>query len=115
MPTMGQEFLLFLLIRTSPTFWATRILILRSYYFSVAFWITYFQISRFLDLGTSSWLWLAALGGGTSRRHSRTTEFRRSKELGQYCENPISASPVWGTLVHLDLSNVDCTIDVNSQ
>ena len=58
--------------------------------------------SRFLDLGMR---FLAMAGcdsgeGGTSRRHSRTTEFGRSKELGQDRENPISASPVWGK--HID-------------
>ena len=40
--------------------------------------------------------WLR-LRGGTSRRHSRTAEFRTSKELGQHRENPISGNHVWGT------------------
>ena len=33
------------------------------------------------------------------RGGSRTTKLVRSKELGQYRENPISASPVWGTIL----------------
>ena len=32
----------------------------------------------------------------TPPRHLQTTKLLRSKELGQHCENPISASPVWG-------------------
>ena len=31
-------------------------------------------------------------------RQLRTTKLVRSKELGQYRENPISASPVWGIM-----------------
>ena len=37
------------------------------------------------------------------RGGSRTTKCGRSKEVGQYRENPISASPVWGMLAHLCL------------
>ena len=77
-----------------------------------AFGIPEFRIPGFPDFQIpESWNqvpgygWLR-LGGGTGRtisavsgRHSRTTEFRRSKELGQGPENPISASPVWGITV----------------
>ena len=56
------------------------------------FWISRFQISK---------IWpLAGFGPCLSHldllEHSRTTKCGRSKELGQYRENPISASPVWG-------------------
>ena len=37
-------------------------------------------------------------GSAVAPRHSRTTKCGRSKELGQYRENPISESPVWGML-----------------
>ena len=42
-------------------------------------------------------------GGAISGRHSRTTELRRSKELGQDHETSISASPVWG--ITIDIPN----------
>ena len=34
-------------------------------------------------------------------RQLRTTKLRKSKELGQYRENPISANPVWGMIADL--------------
>ena len=37
-------------------------------------------------------------GSAVAPRHSRTTKSVRPKELGQYRENPISASPVWGIM-----------------
>ena len=60
------------------------------------------QISRFLDFQTEAWAW-ARLGpagapSAAAPRHLRTTKLLRSKELGQHRENPISASPVWGTI-----------------
>ena len=75
------------------------------------FQIPGFQIPGFPDFQVpGTWNQLPGYGrlrpgGGTSRRisavsgrHSRTTEFRRSKEQGQDRENPISASPVWGMI-----------------
>ena len=44
--------IIFLLIQTLPTFWATRILILRIFIFWI-FWIQNFQISRFPDFQKS--------------------------------------------------------------
>ena len=59
-------------------------------------------ISRFLDLGIRI---LATAGcgsgGGTSRRiwtALPTTEFRRSKELGQYRDNPYQCKPCLGII-----------------
>ena len=101
----------FLLIQTLPTFWAERIWILRIFIFEnfgiPNFWISRFQISRIwplAGLGPSGPA-RALLRGGSAvaPRHSRTTKCRRSKELGQYRENPISASPVWG----ISYSNLD--------
>ena len=105
-PKWGQEDF-FLLIQTLPTFWAERIWLLRSFIFLI-FWIPNFWTSRSPDcqiprtrpgpslggLGPAP----ALLRGGSAvaLRHSRTTKLVRSKELGQYRENPISASPVWG-------------------
>ena len=56
-----------------------------------------FQISGFPDSQISTWP--AGRGRGTAPRQLRTTKLVRSKELGQYRENPISASPVWGTWI----------------
>ena len=91
MAPKGQD-VFFLLIQTLPTFCVTRTLIFR-YFFCI--------------LEPGSWLWLAAARGGApvagSRRFldgTRTTQFRRSKDLGQDGENPISASPVWGQKKH---------------
>ena len=62
-------------------------------------------VARCLDLGTGI---LAMAGCGLGERggscwmlmvsgwHCWTTEVRRPKEVRQCCENPSSASPVWG-------------------
>ena len=59
-----------------------------------------FQVPRFPDSQTEAWARPGAdLGRPAHRpRHLRTTKLVRSKELGQYRENPISASPVWGKM-----------------
>ena len=68
-----------------------------------------FQVPRFPDFQKSG-LGQAWAGPGSeiagsrpggvfsaaAPRQLRTTKLGRSKELGQYRENPISASPVWG-------------------
>ena len=94
-----------LLIQTLPIFWAERIWILRIFvffYFSDPKFLD-FQVPRFPKSGPwpglgHAWpIWTRSstpppwLRGG-----SWTTKCGRSKELGQYRENPISASPVWG-------------------
>ena len=95
---------LFLLIQTLPTFWAERILISRIFIFGIA---VSSQISRFPGSQISrprpgpglgrTWAGRRTVRGtsATPPRHLRTTKLVRSKELGQYRENPISASPVW--------------------
>ena len=52
-----------------------------------------FQVPRFPDSQTEAWA-----GRRTAPRHLRTTKLVRCKELGQYRENPISASPVLGII-----------------
>ena len=105
-PKWGQEDF-FLPVQTLPTFWAEGIWILRSFLF-LFFWIPTFWISRSTDFQVPRSRTGPGLGGlGPARallrggstvapRHSRTTKLVRSKEPGQYRENPISASPVWG-------------------
>ena len=58
-----------------------------------------FQVPRFPNSQIEAWADLDLLEHSSAvvPRHSRTTKLGRSKELGQYHENPISASPVWGT------------------
>ena len=69
------------------------------------------QVSRFpevwpgpgLDRAWARDSWRTALrqllgSSAASPPQLRTTKLGRSKELGQYHENPISASPVWGML-----------------
>ena len=103
----GAGRIFFLLIQTLPTFWAERIWILRIFTFFI-FWIPNFWISRSPDFqiprsrpgpglgGLGPARPLLRGGSAVAPRHSRTTKLVRSKELGQYRENPISASPVWG-------------------
>ena len=96
----------FLLIQTLPTFWAERICILRfvfCFFGSQISGIPGPQISKFPDRGLGqAWADLDLLEHSSAvaprwlRGGSRTTKLVRSKELGQYRENPISASPVWG-------------------
>ena len=59
------------------------ILILRIYIFWI-FWIPDFQTEAWAGLG------LAGAPSAAAPRHLRTTKLVRSKELGQYSENPIS-------------------------
>ena len=62
-----------------------------------------FQVPDFQNLAPGrAWAMLEPSGPARAlaplwlRGGSRTTKLVRSKELGQYRENPISASPVWG-------------------
>ena len=70
-----------------------------------------FQVSRFPNSQTEAWARPGPdLGrpahrprhlrdtSATPLRHLRTTKLVRSEKLGQYRENPISASPVWGII-----------------
>ena len=96
-----------LLNQTSLTSWAAQTW-LRGYYFFTVCWVQDSQTPGLPDawiLELESWLWLAAAwerGGGScwmlmvSGWHCWTTEVRRPKEVRQCCENPSSASPVWG-------------------
>ena len=60
------------------------------------------QISRFPYRGLGHGPWardtqsICPDSSATATRCLRTTKLVRSKELGQYRENPISSSPVWG-------------------
>ena len=104
----GARRIFSLLIQTSPTVWAERIWILRIFIFLILLDPKFldFQVPDFQNLAPGrAWAMLepsgparALLRGGSAvaPRHSRTTKCGRSKELGQYRENPISASPVWG-------------------
>ena len=99
----------FLLIQTLPTFWAERIWI--STLFLFVFWIPNFWFSRSPDFQVSrtlTWAWLgrawawpgpeiAGAPSAAAPRQLQTTKFGRSKELGHYHGNPISANPVWGS------------------
>ena len=64
-PKWGQEDF-FLLIQTLPTFWATRILILKIHIFKIFFGVPDFWISRFLDFQIQGChlSWLAQGQGG---------------------------------------------------
>ena len=108
-----------LLIQTLPTFWAERIWILRLFDFLdlldpnfqifliqpwllvLGSWCLWLLVlgSCVLVLGVRSHLDLLEHSSAVAPRHSRTTKCGRCKELGQYRENPISASPVWGIIV----------------
>ena len=77
-----------------------------NFYFSVLLDSEFldFQVPRFPDFQKSglgqAWAewgraWIRD-SWRTAPRQLRTTKLGRSKELGQYRENPISASPVWG-------------------
>ena len=79
----SETFLFSLLIRTLPTLWAKRIFVLRICYFLFLLDSRFpagagvYDSGRFLDVFL---------------RHSRTLKFRRSKELGQDHENPITVN-----------------------
>ena len=78
--------------------------------YSESFYFFDFLASKFLDFQVLRFpeIWpgpgLTRVGPGLGQRaqspeaprQPRGTNFRRSKELGQDRENPISASPVWG-------------------
>ena len=96
----------FRLIQTLPTFWAAWIwisIILMFYIFWDAKFLD-FQFPRFPDSQTKAWArtWagpgpeIAGAPSAAAPRQLRTTKLGRSKELGQYRENPISASSVGG-------------------
>ena len=109
-PQMGPGGFFVLLIQTLPTFWAEHLCILR-FLTLLIFRIPNFWISRSPDfqiprprpgpgLGRT-WAGRRTVRGtsATPPRHLRTTKLMRSEELGQYRENPISASPVWGIML----------------
>ena len=63
------------------------------------FWIPNLWIFRSPDFQISrnvAWAWARDM----AHPPRQLTKLGRSKELGQYRENPISASPVWGTTYH---------------
>ena len=88
-PKCGRE-VFFRLIQTLPTFWATWILILRIF-------VDLLDPRPRPGLGRTWAGRRTVRGTSTTRpRHLWTTKLVRSEELGQYRENPISASPVRG-------------------
>ena len=106
----------FLLIQPLPTFWAERIWILRFFIFDII-WIPNFWVFRSPDFQNlapgRAWAMLEpsgparALRSAVAPRHSRTTKLVRSKELGQYRENPISGKPCLENIVlHVVNKNV---------
>ena len=102
----GAGKVFFRLIQTLPTFWAERIWILSIFIFDIFWnlWISRSQISKIWPLAglgpCLNHLDLLEHSSAVAPRHSRTTKCGRSKELGQYRENPISASPVWGNILN---------------
>ena len=54
------------------------------------------QIPRLLDIQISGFEAVSRRLPEHPPQRFRTTKLVRSKELGQYRKNPISASPVWG-------------------
>ena len=65
------------------------------------------QMSRLSAIDSQS---ILRDGSAVAPRCSRTTKCRRSKELGQYRENPISASPVWGMFGKRMFHPITCNI-----
>ena len=87
-PKWGQEDFL-LLIQTLPTFWGTRILILRVFMFWI-FWIPNFQISR-SQISKFPEIWLGpSLGPLTWARRGPT-------HLGPAGAHPLAGTPRHGT------------------